>query len=352
MQTLDLVILSPEMRALSLFSSEREIRALPTSRNPRLLISGSTAKSRWQESAFYPAHRGVAKCFRFFLRLKVAAGLGLVAPIVNDGASIKDLIGDLFPDVDSVALLVGTPGPNQKNTIQIWSRERVVVGYIKYAETPIARSRLENEYRMLMNIPKGIGPSVLKFASFMEGKALVLSPIAGRAMPISLPPPFWIFNFVNRFQTSASVGVEEHPGVRFFQAQYGGVVMPWLESLSQRKWPIVVYHGDFAPWNILRLSKGNAAAIDWEYGLSESLPYLDLTHYVLQVGRLIRFWTPLKARAFAIKYLMGHGSLDRNEAEGLVRLSAYHVYREAIVDGHLESTNRVLWWRSVWECDK
>lgn len=345
-------MLNNEMRALSLFSSDSQVRALPTSRNPRLLLTGSTVKRRWQESALYPAHRRVAKWYRFFLRLKVATGLGLIAPVINDHSKINDFIKDIFPDVDSAALLIGSAGPNQKNIIQLWSRERGVVGYIKYAETLIARSRLENEYKMLGCIPKGIGPDILKYTSFNDGKALVLSPIFGRAMPVNLPPPYWIHEFLNGLQISPCMGINEHPGVRFFQEKYGSVVLPWLESLSQRKWPVVVYHGDFAPWNVLHWSHGSVAAIDWEYGLSESLPHLDLIHYFLQVGRLIRFWAPRQARVFVINYLLRHCSLGLNEIEGLVSLSAYHAYREAIVDGHVENSNRVLWWRSVWECER
>ncbi len=345
-------MLSTEMRALSLFPPDAEIRALPTSKSPRLLLAGATVKRRWQESAFYPAHRRIAKCYRFFLRLKVATGLGLMAPVVNHHASIKELIGDIFPDVDSAALLIGTAGPNQKNTIQLWSRERGVVGYIKYAETHIARSRLENEFKMLERIPKGVGPEVLKYTSFNDGNALVLSPIVGRAISVSMHPPSWIHEFLNGLQISPCEGIGEHPGVKIFQAKYGSAVLPWLESLSHRKWPVVFYHGDFAPWNLLHWSGRNAAAIDWEYGLSESLPHLDLIHYLLQVGRLIRFWTPRQTRVFVINYMLRHFSLDLEEIEGLVRLLAYHVYREAIADGHLENTNRVLWWRSVWECEK
>lgn len=50
----------------------------------------------------------------------------------------------------------------------------------------------------------------------------------------------------------------------------------------------VVYHGDFAPWNIkVRPADGSWIVLDWERGEPQGLPGWDWFHYVVQTGVLV-----------------------------------------------------------------
>jgi len=43
--------------------------------------------------------------------------------------------------------------------------------------------------------------------------------------------------------------------------------------------PASIVHGDFAPWNMLRQSDGRLIMVDWERGMKNGLPVLDLLHF-------------------------------------------------------------------------
>jgi thiamine kinase-like enzyme len=113
----------------------------------------------------------------------------------------------------------------------------------------------------------------------------------------------------------------------------------------------VVRHGDFAPWNLLGGSDGKLRAIDWEYGSPKGFPYLDLAHYILQVAALIYRWSPSKALHYTIHYLTDQPwpALKAAEAEAITRLTAYHLHRQALEDGHAQDAPGQAWRRAVWE---
>ncbi|MGB6483325.1 MAG: methyltransferase domain-containing protein [Candidatus Acidiferrales bacterium] len=55
------------------------------------------------------------------------------------------------------------------------------------------------------------------------------------------------------------------------------------EILSQRKWPVVIGHGDFWPGNLLLSKDGQniLGVIDWDRAIPRSLPLLDLIHFLI-----------------------------------------------------------------------
>ena len=46
-------------------------------------------------------------------------------------------------------------------------------------------------------------------------------------------------------------------------------------------------HGDFAPWNILRLRSGGSGLVDWENGRPHLDPYFDLAHFLYAPAALL-----------------------------------------------------------------
>ena len=49
-----------------------------------------------------------------------------------------------------------------------------------------------------------------------------------------------------------------------------------------------VRHGDFARWNLLRGIGGKLVVLDWEWGVPNGMPGLDLVHYFAQDARLVQ----------------------------------------------------------------
>ena len=306
---------------------------------------------RWKESAFYPGFRRSAKVYRFILRLKASLGLGKVHTSSLQEWKIKDFINDALPHAATAVALVGTSGPAQKLIVQIWD-DQGVIGYLKYAETPAALRRLSNECTILSSLPIGLGPTVLKHGPVHNGRGLLLSPIAGRMLPVTLPPSKSVDAFLHNIPMCPPVKMSDHPWVQENLQDCGRHIMPWLEVLTDRKWPVVHQHGDLAPWNLIKASTGEVA-IDWEYGSIQGFPYLDFIQYCLQVGALINRWSPSYARHKTLGYLRRRfPEITQTEGHSLITLAGYYAFREALVDGHsgntyLQSWRQVLWKEAV-----
>lgn len=332
--------------AASFLRPNTRILALPRASRPRLYLSSESASQRWRHSGFYPAFRWTAQAFRVALRLRAALGLTRTQRNPDAKWALSAFVQDCLPELDAAVVSLGTPGPAQKATVQLWCGASVV-GYLKYAKTPAAKARLEQEHRILRELPGTVGPTVLKCADFSEGRALVTAPVAGRVVSARLPLGEGMRTFLRGLRQPRSHALESHPWVLNFEERFGGVPDAWLEPLANREWPVVFQHGDFTPWNVLQSPNGARTAIDWEYGSVTGFPHLDAAHYLLQTGALIRRWRPVRALANATRHL--DESLSPGQAEALVRLAAFEAFQNALVDGNDPDAPLQAWRRAVWE---
>lgn len=331
-----------------LFPCVAYIVGLPNNDNPRLLCMGNNAIKRWKESAFYPAYKPSAKAYRLLLRLKAALGFQAVRLTHSDRWLVREFVKDIFPKISSVAILVGTAGPTQKLIIQIWD-DHSVIGYMKFARSLTARVRLGKEHEVLLAVPNGVGPKVLRFGEIGGGEALLITPVTGKPVSTQLPPRYTIWDFSRALETSQTVSIDVHPWIRMLRLSYGDSLDSWIDRLSQRKWPIAFQHGDLAPWNLFYCSNCPLVAIDWELGAIEGFPYLDIIHYFLQVSLLIYNRSPQRAKALVMQYLSHQlRSLNSYQIEALVNLSAFSTFKQAELDGHLDTSYYQTWRRAIW----
>ena len=328
------------------FPPQQRLIALPRRHGARLYLTSRSMRQRWQHSQLYPAFRATAQLYRFALRAKVALGLGETWINQADAWDLGDFVRDCLPSAKTAVVLLGTPGPAQKITVQLWEDE-IAVGYVKYAEKPAARARLEQEGRILAALPTGVGPRPLKYGALSDGVGLLMAPVDGNALPARLPPPTNVLEFLHTLRRAELFRLEEHPWVQNLVAAHGRVIDLWLEPLARRSWCLACQHGDLAPWNLVRSGEGRLSAIDWEYGNTSGFPYLDLAYYLLQMAVLMRRWSPGKASAYTIKYLSR--DLAPREAEAIVKLTAFDAYHKALIDGHGPAEPLQRWRRAVWE---
>jgi len=228
------------------------------------------------------------------------------------------------------------------------------LGYLKYGEKEAARRRLEQERRVLEGLPSGAGPELLKFGPFGDGEALLTTALVGKRVPPTVDLGEDLGDFLASLVVSPPVPLEAHPWVGLVRAQPGLDLDPWFEVLGSKSWPIVVQHGDFAPWNMLRRPDGTLGVIDWEYGALESFPHLDLAYCLLQVLALIQRQAPEKAAEYASRYLIQQPDLALNgeEARTLIRLAAYDAYFKSQEDGQPDNAGLQAWRRTVWESNR
>jgi hypothetical protein len=326
------------------------LHCLPSRKSPRLYLTGPDYLSRWRQSALFPAYKDTAKLYRFLLRLKATLGLGNRVLHSIRSWSIHEFVEDCFPQLNSQAVLIGTPGPAQKIVVQFW-RESEIVGYLKYGETPAARIQIAQEAAILKALPSGIGPTLLKLGALKNGLAIILTPVHGRPLNAQLPLNDKIQLLLNTLRISSPVKFWDHPWIKKIKDNVPS--QDWLIPLAGRDWPVVIHHGDFAPWNVLSRPDGSLGVIDWEYGTVEGFPLLDLAFFVLQVGRLIYGWTPIKAKDYSIGVLSGQRvwPIRRDEASSLVCLCAYDTYNQALPAKDKVYYKSQAWWRAVWESE-
>lgn len=334
------------------FPPGARVLALPDWRRPRLYLPAQRFGQRWGASSFYPAFRLPARLYRLALRSKAATGFGEVRMVRSDGWVLGEFVRDALPGAVSTTVLVGTPGPAQKITARLEDKEGKVLGFLKYAEKDAARIRLRREYRVLQAIPGGLAPKALGYGILGDGEALLTSPISGKRLSATMPPSKDAAHFLTSLAVSTPVVLEDHPWVKGVREQDGkGALDACFEVLAKRRWPVVVQHGDFAPWNLLRISGSRIVAFDWEYGALEGFPCLDLAYYALQISALIHRWSPAKAARRTVECLLRDNMFTLNGAEArtLTRLAAYDAHQKALEDGQAPGEGLQDWRREIWE---
>jgi len=328
----------------------RRAVVLPSKANPKLVVPMCNLRARWRLSAFYPAFKWRAKLWRVLQRFRSCVGFSPTFD-TSKNQTVLNFIVDVLPSVTHTSVLLGTPGPNRKIIVQLWQK-RELVGYLKVATTPSAGHKIKSEAMVLEQLVPGLGPNLLKCGELDGFAAMILSPVNGEMLTARLPASVdsCEFTVVKEYLAQLRISdqlfaIDEHPAmVRLREQLLNSPEDPslildvvkfeeWLVPLRERTWPVVIQHGDFAPWNVLRVAveergprpaisgprseeKGQNAenknqianrgasslcAIDWEEGAAEGFPYFDWIHYVSQTAALIEKWSATDC----VRYLMG-----------------------------------------------
>lgn len=310
-----------------------DVVTLPSPRSPRLIATAKGARQRWVRTALYPAFRLNARAARHVLRAAASLGAFRARRAGDDAPELRRFLAGRVPEPDGAVVLMGTPGPAQKLVVQAWRSDRIVA-YLKYAEAPIARARLERERQMLERLPGGVGPALLGHGLLFGGSALLLEALPGRRSRARWPAPPPVRELLQRMADVRTAPLQQHPWVRELERTgRAAPVQGWLDRLAGRNWPIVQRHGDLVAWNLVEQPGGRVRAVDWEFGADEGFPHLDEAHYLLQTALLVKRWTPAVATERSVAALRASHPLASSEAEALVRLSAYSAYLEADDDG-------------------
>jgi thiamine kinase-like enzyme len=60
-----------------------------------------------------------------------------------------------------------------------------------------------------------------------------------------------------------------------------------IKKASTRSYQLVVEHGDFAPWNLIRTKDGKLQVFDFEYFSDQGIEFMDIFNYYYQKGKLL-----------------------------------------------------------------
>lgn len=220
----------------------------------------------------------------------------------------------LADDRLAISFSPGTPGPHQKMTAQASIRGKATA-YVKIAENESTRDLLTDEAAMLrqlhgQHLKSAVLPEVLGLEHHAELTLLFLSAPRGRTRARPVDPDTLDASFLEEL---ASLGGEEtaledvigaageaaldgslaegdpaHPALA---VEAAAAVSAILGGCPVR---LGVSHGDYAPWNTLRLDDGALYVFDWEYG-SRNAPLLtDALFRLAAPTRLVLGWSPAR----------------------------------------------------------
>jgi hypothetical protein len=343
---------SPFDDLLTFFPPGTMVCGLPKWRSARLLIPKNVAiNERWNHSALYPGFRPTARLFRACVRIVAVAGLGKGwRPPTSAEWRLGRFLETTLPEARTVSVLIGTPGPAQKTIIEIHNAAGVVIGYLKYAKQPAAVRRVRQEHEVLSSGLARCAPKVLNFGVIWPGYGLLVSPLYGQPIRPNLLPTEALVRFARAQVTHSPIPLSAHPWVCAMNERTGGLAAALTSDIPSTAWPMVVQHGDLAPWNIRVLSGGLIGAFDWEYATQLGFPYLDLLHYVMSVSLLILKESPAVAARSAAEWLArAELGVPVATVRALTRLSALSSYVDARDDGVVDHEEEQPAWRAIWE---
>ena len=276
------------------FPAGTPVMALPNWQRPRVYVPADRAGRRWRGSGFLPAFKPGAAAYRLALRAKAAIGCTEVRVASGEGWALGDFVRGHVAGAAWAAVSVGTAAAARKTTARLFDQSGNVLGYVKCAASPPAVARLRQELSLLAAVPPGAGPVPVAHGTLAGGEAIILTPVAGRPLRPTAEPRA-LRGLLESLTVGPPLPSREHPGLAFARENMADVG-PWTRPLVRRPWPVVLQHGDLAPWNLFAGADGSLSAIDWEYGRPAGFPHLDLAYYALHVAALVRRRDPAGRR--------------------------------------------------------
>ena len=230
------------------------------------------------------------------VRLCLVAGLApvlprIMAPIGRESTLAKFMtkLGGTgaLPDF---AVLAGNPRTEGRRFVLLaFDAQGQETFVVKAAFEPAGCSLVENEARFL----QAHGGRVRHIPQLLDAKLQI--PVAALALPFQpgKSPQADDTGIAGNvlgawFSGDEQVDIASFPQWKRFVAG-GGVfpqeLRPKLESVRVKP---VIFHGDFAPWNLRVDSNNRLMVLDWERGEDQGIPGWDWFHYVVQPSILVR----------------------------------------------------------------
>lgn len=257
---------------------------------------------------YSPAGRIAKKLARFAPR-SMTTGRTACGSSLDELTLISEMIRFLLgEEALTISFATGTPGPHRKLTAQVTHGDRVIA-YVKVAQSPAVAALLQQEADTLRSLDLGANgqltaPRVIAETENHGYRLLVLSAPTLKTCSRSLDLEQHDIVLIDALAPAKPATVSLDAAWREIMGVNTGndeVIRDALAAadvlLGAKGVRVGNSHGDFAPWNTLRLEDGRLYVFDWEYA-SNSAPLLcDLFHRVFMPAWLVRRLTPEAAIA-------------------------------------------------------
>ena len=279
------------MNDINFFSSSSYI-FLPTKNNPKVALAiDNTALSR-NSFKLYNPFSSKAKLLKQVVEFSYL-NLNNISKIFSKREEKSDFVIYLEKLLkQSLVVSIYFATIYDKVVLQLQSVDAKILGYIKYPLNEIGLKHIQNEikaYEMLSSL-NIIEPYILY--DEYEGKPfLFLKELDG---DIGVVEDKYICKIVDKFKRESSYSLANHPRVEEIKKlliknsmqEYLAKVDEIVDS-SSVKYKVVYEHGDFAPWNILKVEE-KYIPFDFEYFVEDGLEYFDLIKYYYQIGSFLK----------------------------------------------------------------
>lgn len=226
----------------------------------------------------------------------------------NDG-EVRKIFGR---DDLEYAIFTGTAGCHRKVTVQVMDGKGTILGYIKVADSEAIEELLDNEAEILgdllrFEIKGGLFPKVIYRGDLKGTKVLILDTLKSTTSTFSsrLSEKHIMFLSELFLKSSKILKFSESPfsaGIVSRLAALDSLDHRWrerftraLDSISRRlgetEIPFGLCHRDFTPWNTF-FHDGQLYVFDWEYARRDYPPLLDIFHFLIQDGIIVKKMGP------------------------------------------------------------
>jgi hypothetical protein len=297
---------------------------IPNKTNPQWIIPLTDSTLITSSLALYQPSLKKAKALKGLMIF--LARLGLAGVLIRDRLYFQrndEGIKKIFGSGDlTYAIFTGTEGSHRKVTVQVMDREGTILGYIKVAGDGDIDKLLDNEAEILgdlsrLEIEKGLFPKVLHKGKVKGTSILVLDTLKSTESTFSSVLNAAHVAFLSEvFLKTSEIKVFGESGfakgLRSRKEASDGMlplewekrcarVIDYLEkTIGGRKMLFGLCHRDFTPWNTF-FHEGRLYVFDWEYARKDYPPLLDVFHFIVQDGILVRHLKPEELMRRVIK---------------------------------------------------
>ena len=290
-------------------------KAFPSCRSAKLLIGPNDALSN-ALNLYHPgsAKGKIAKKVLKFLPDTLSSH---ILPTHDTPRYLDDVHKDIqeLYNLDGINLSIstGTPGPHQKQTIQVTYNNKIQ-GYAKLGRSNDAIKLIKSEHNNLqhvnrLNLVSATTPNTLGLVNKPEytllGQTCPDQPLKQRSLKTNDHDIAFLSELASKTHNSKSIDsvindLDWHSIQDIIKIDslsqwetWDNVINYISNTYAEENVNTCLCHGDYAPWNTLRTTKTPLYVFDWEYA-EQSAPVLnDLFHYEFLPARLIYLNPPV-----------------------------------------------------------
>jgi thiamine kinase-like enzyme len=298
---------------------------VPSSKNPRWIIPLKNKALFISSLTLYQPSLVRAKLLKKMTVLAAKGGLPNLAIKNRVYFQRKDgEIKKIFKrDALHYAFFTGTEGCHRKITVQVMGGEGTILGYIKVSDNEDIDRLLKNEAEILgdllrLEIRNGLFPKVIYHGHINDVNILVLDTLKSVHSKFSSKLSECHINFLSEILVKTSKAMEFRESgfakelrERIAKLDTGSLrnsyemAADFIEGkIGNIEMPFGFCHRDFTPWNIF-FHNDKLYVFDWEYAKREYPPLIDIFHFIVQDGIMVRH---LKADGL-VKRVLKHREL-------------------------------------------